>query len=121
MTRNSLDDDLAVEDIGVAVAALTARPECNGEVVVVGYCLGGLLALLSAARLRVLANICFHGVRLEKHPRRGQKHSRTLPDSFSGARQVCVASSSCQRQRCASEWHRHRVSRLPRGRSRVQS
>lgn len=67
VTRNSLDDDLAVKDIGVAVEALAARPECNGDVVVVGYCLGGLLALLSAARLKVLANICFHGVRLEKH------------------------------------------------------
>jgi len=46
-TRDSLDDDLAVEDIGFAVEALAARPECNGEVVVVGYCLGGLLALLT--------------------------------------------------------------------------
>jgi carboxymethylenebutenolidase len=66
-TRNSLDDDLAVEDIGAAVEALAARPECNGDVVVVGYCLGGLLAVLSAARLKASANICFHGVRLEQH------------------------------------------------------
>jgi carboxymethylenebutenolidase len=66
-TRNSLDDDLAIEDIGAAVETLAARPECSGEVVVVGYCLGGLLAVLSAARLKATANICFHGVRLEKH------------------------------------------------------
>ena len=66
-TRNSLDDDLAVEDIGAAVNTLAARPECNGDVVVIGYCLGGLLAFLCAARLKVAANICFHGVRLEKH------------------------------------------------------
>jgi carboxymethylenebutenolidase len=66
-TRNSLNDDLAMEDIGAAIDALAAQPECNGEVVVVGYCLGGLLAVLSATRLNAAANICFHGVRLEKH------------------------------------------------------
>ncbi len=65
--RNSLDDDLAVEDIGACIDALAARPECNGSVIVVGYCLGGLLAFLSAARLDAAANICFHGVRLEQH------------------------------------------------------
>lgn len=66
-TRNALDDDLAMEDIGFCIAALAAHPRCNGTVVVVGYCLGGLLAFLSAARLPAAGNICFHGVRLEQH------------------------------------------------------
>ena len=66
-TRNRLDDDLAVEDIGACIDALAAHPRCNGTVVVVGYCLGGLLAFLSAARLKAAGNICFHGVRLEQH------------------------------------------------------
>lgn len=64
-TRNRLDDDLAVQDIGRAIDALRARPECNGKVAVVGYCLGGLLAFLAAARLNADSNVCFHGVRLE--------------------------------------------------------
>jgi carboxymethylenebutenolidase len=64
-TRNRLDDDLAVRDIGRAIEALRAWPECNGKVAVVGYCLGGLLAFLAAARLDADANVCFHGVRLE--------------------------------------------------------
>jgi len=66
-TRNSLDDDLAVTDIGAAVAALRAHEACSGPVAVLGYCLGGLLAFLSAARLKIDASVCFHGVRLETH------------------------------------------------------
>ncbi|NQV81799.1 MAG: dienelactone hydrolase family protein [Alphaproteobacteria bacterium] len=64
--RNRLDDDLAVDDVGASIAALRARPECTGKIVVVGYCLGGLLAFLSAARTEADANVCFHGVRLEQ-------------------------------------------------------
>ncbi len=64
--RNRLDDDLAVDDVGASIAALRGRPECTGKIVVVGYCLGGLLAFLSAARNKAEANVCFHGVRLEQ-------------------------------------------------------
>ncbi len=63
--RNALDDDLAVVDVGAAIAAMRARPECDGRVAVVGYCLGGLLAFLSAARLDAQTTVCFHGVRME--------------------------------------------------------
>ncbi len=64
-TRNSLDDDQAVADVAATVAAMRAHPACSGRVAVVGYCLGGLLAFLSAARLDADAYVCFHGVRLE--------------------------------------------------------
>ena len=82
--RNSLDDDLAVADAGAALARLRADPACNGQVAVVGYCLGGLLAFLAAARLEADANVCFHGVRLETHLAEAARVRRPLQMHFAG-------------------------------------
>ena len=62
-----LDVDRLVEDLGVLVAALRARPECTGEVAVVGFCLGGKLAFLCAARAKVDAAVSYYGVRIEDY------------------------------------------------------
>ena len=64
-TRNLLDDDQTVADIGTMVDFLKQSPQCNGQVALVGYCLGGLYAYLGAARLAIAAAASFHGVRLE--------------------------------------------------------
>lgn len=64
-TRSQLDDDRAVADIGAYVEYLRATPDCSGPVALVGYCLGGLLAYLAAARLDIAAAVSFHGVRIE--------------------------------------------------------
>lgn len=47
-------------DAGAAVAALRARPECNGTIFVMGYCFGGRYAFLAAAQLDVDAAAAFH-------------------------------------------------------------
>ena len=47
------DIDQGVRDIGDAIAALKSQPEFKGKVGAVGYCLGGRLAFLAAARLGV--------------------------------------------------------------------
>src|SRR4051794_22344386 len=46
--RAKVDDAAVVKDIGAAMAFLRKHPACNGEVGVVGYCWGGLLAFLTA-------------------------------------------------------------------------
>ncbi|MGE3809314.1 MAG: dienelactone hydrolase family protein [Gemmataceae bacterium] len=61
------DVDQGVKDIGVAVAALRQLPECKGGVAAMGFCLGGLLAFLGAARLELDAAIGFYGVKIDEY------------------------------------------------------
>jgi carboxymethylenebutenolidase len=59
--------DQGVEDIAAALEALKGRPECTGRVAAVGFCLGGLLAYLAAARLPLNAAVGFYGVAIDEH------------------------------------------------------
>lgn len=61
------DIDLGMADLAVTVRALRASPATAGKVGVVGYCLGGRLAWLAAARCGVDCAIGFYGVGLENH------------------------------------------------------
>lgn len=58
--------DQGLADIGAAIAALRARPECTGKVAAMGFCLGGKLAYLTAARHDVDAAVAFYGVGIEE-------------------------------------------------------
>src|ERR1700733_252764 len=55
----------SIPDMIAAVAALRARPECTGKVGAVGFCLGGKLAWLAAARAGVDAAVSYYGVGIE--------------------------------------------------------
>jgi carboxymethylenebutenolidase len=54
-----------VEDIAAAVKVLLALPECKGKVGALGFCLGGKLAYLAAARAGVDCAVCYYGVAIE--------------------------------------------------------
>jgi carboxymethylenebutenolidase len=56
------DVDKSVQDIGATMAALKNLPECTGKVGFMGFCLGGKLAYLTAARERPDVAISFYGV-----------------------------------------------------------
>ena len=60
------DVDQALVDIGAALDALRARPECTGKAAAIGFCLGGKLAYLTAARHDVDAAASFYGVGIEE-------------------------------------------------------
>jgi carboxymethylenebutenolidase len=64
--REKFDVDRAVEDIGATIAALRALPEMKGKVGAIGFCLGGLLAYLSGARLGVDCAVSYYGVGIEQ-------------------------------------------------------
>jgi carboxymethylenebutenolidase len=59
------DEDKAVRDIGSAVDWLRAQPGCSGKVGVIGYCLGGKLAFLSAAHTGADAAVAYYGIGIE--------------------------------------------------------
>lgn len=62
----AFDLDAGVRDVAATVDAARHLPSANGRVGVMGFCLGGLLAFLTAARTRVDAAVAFHGARTEE-------------------------------------------------------
>ncbi|HLJ63911.1 MAG TPA: dienelactone hydrolase family protein, partial [Stellaceae bacterium] len=62
-----LDIDRAIEDIAATLAALRALPACKGKVGALGFCLGGLLAYLTAARTDIDAAVSYYGVGIERY------------------------------------------------------
>jgi len=63
----ALDFDAAAADIGVAVRALRALPTCSGKVAAIGFCMGGTLAFLAAARAGVDAAVSFYALGISRH------------------------------------------------------
>jgi len=61
------DVDKGMQDITAAVKALRARPELTGKVGALGFCLGGKLAYLAAARSGVDVAVGYYGVGIEAH------------------------------------------------------
>jgi carboxymethylenebutenolidase len=66
---NAFDVDLGIKDIGVAVDTIRADPGSLGAVGAVGFCLGGLLAFLTATRTDVDAAASYYGVGIERYLR----------------------------------------------------
>ncbi len=61
------DLDKGLADLTSSLSYLRARPETTGKVGAVGYCLGGRLAYLMAARTDVDAAVGYYGVMLQDH------------------------------------------------------
>ena len=64
---NAFDVDLGVKDIAAAIAHLRQDAGCSGKVGAVGFCLGGLLAFLTATRTDADASVGYYGVGIERH------------------------------------------------------
>jgi carboxymethylenebutenolidase len=65
--NTAFNRDLGANDVEDTVLAVTKMPECTGKVAVMGYCIGGLMAYLTAARFRVDAAIAYHGGDTDKY------------------------------------------------------
>lgn len=61
----AFDVEQGVEDIAATIAAVRADPACSGKVGAVGFCLGGLLAFLTATRTDADASVSYYGVGIE--------------------------------------------------------
>lgn len=61
----AFDVEQGVEDIAATIAAVREDAGCSGKVGAVGFCLGGLLAFLTATRTDADACVAYYGVGIE--------------------------------------------------------
>lgn len=61
------DIDQGVQDIGAVIAAARTLDGASGKVGVTGYCLGGLMTYLAAARLDADACVAYYGGQTERY------------------------------------------------------
>ena len=59
------DVDKGIVDIQSSIDTLRALPGCTGKVGALGYCLGGQLAYLTAARTNIDAAVGYYGVNIQ--------------------------------------------------------
>lgn len=59
------DANQAIKDTADALKVLRARPECKGKVGALGFCLGGKLAYLTAARTDIDCAVSYYGVGID--------------------------------------------------------
>ncbi|HEY3887518.1 MAG TPA: dienelactone hydrolase family protein [Caulobacteraceae bacterium] len=70
---NAFDVEAGVRDIAATIDAARKDPRCNGKVGVVGFCLGGLLAYLTAVRTDADASVAYYGVGIERYTAEAEK------------------------------------------------
>jgi carboxymethylenebutenolidase len=75
---NACDVDLAVKDIAATISTIRKDPGCSGKVGAVGFCLGGLLAFLTATRTDVDAAVAYYGVGIENRVAEAEKLVKPL-------------------------------------------
>ncbi|KQW69131.1 carboxymethylenebutenolidase [Phenylobacterium sp. Root77] len=75
---NAFDVEAGVKDIAATIDHFRGLPEVNGKVGAVGFCLGGLLAYLTAARTDADASVAYYGVGIEKHLVESEKQAHPL-------------------------------------------
>jgi carboxymethylenebutenolidase len=65
---SAYDRDAGVKDIKDTIDAVRNLPECNGEVALLGYCLGALMVFMTAVRNDGIdAAVWYHGADTEKY------------------------------------------------------
>ncbi len=64
---NAFDVDAGVRDIAATITHIRQDAACSGKVGVVGFCLGGLLAYLTATRTDADAAVSYYGVGIDRY------------------------------------------------------
>jgi carboxymethylenebutenolidase len=75
---NAFDVEGGVADIAATIDHIRADAGCNGKVGAVGFCLGGLLAFLTATRTDADASVSYYGVGIEGRVAEAEKLARPL-------------------------------------------
>jgi len=74
----AFDYPTAVKDVQSAVTWLRGQASCNGRIGVVGFCLGGTMAYLAAARTDADAAVGYYGTRIQLFLEDGPKIGKPL-------------------------------------------
>ena len=75
---NAFDPDTGVKDIQATIQVIRADPGSNDKVGAVGFCLGGMLAFLTATRTDADASVSYYGVGIEGRLAEADKLTRPL-------------------------------------------
>ena len=75
---NAFDVDAGIKDIQATIRVIREDPGASGKVGAVGFCLGGLLAFLTATRTDIDAAVSYYGVGLDGRVAEAEKLSKPL-------------------------------------------
>ena len=75
---NAFDVDTGIGDIAATIAHVRQDAGCSGKVGAVGFCLGGLLAYLTATRTDVDAAVAYYGVGIDRYTAESNRLSAPL-------------------------------------------
>lgn len=75
---NAFDPDQGVRDIRAVIDAIRGHEACSGKVGAVGFCLGGLLAFLTATRTDANASVSYYGVGIEQRTGEAERLANPL-------------------------------------------
>ena len=75
---NAFDVEAGVRDIAATIEQARRDPRCNGKVGAVGFCLGGLLAYLTAVRTDADASVGYYGVGIDQYAAEADKLANPL-------------------------------------------
>jgi carboxymethylenebutenolidase len=75
---NAFDVDAGVTDIAATLDTIRKDPGCAGKVGAVGFCLGGMLAFLTATRTDSDASVSYYGVGIESRLAEADKLANPL-------------------------------------------
>ena len=64
---NDYEPEQGLMDVEYVINDLRAHPRCNGKIAVLGFCFGGWIAHVSAARFGVNAVAAYHGTRIGRY------------------------------------------------------
>ena len=70
--KQLIDHDKAVDDIAAVILSLKSLPKCNGKIGVTGFCTGGTLTYLAAARLDIDAAVAYYGTQIHEFLEEGK-------------------------------------------------
>ena len=75
---SAFDIDAGVKDIAATIDWVRVNPTCNGKVGAIGFCLGGLLAYLTATRTDADASVSYYGVGIDRFVAEADKLTNPL-------------------------------------------